>query len=126
MSPAMAAAAKGFLPTNERQRSLAARGPSNVSTGAMESMGMDVSTAMGTPSHGDITRDVIEAKGTAGSATAAGKCDLRTWVELRTYADRMPWIRTIAPEDATDRLAELYGWQSAALGRPTDFTQLGS
>jgi len=38
----------------------------------------------------------------------------------------MPWIRTIAPEDATDRLAELYGWQSAALGRPTEFTQLGS
>ena len=38
----------------------------------------------------------------------------------------MPWIRTIAPEDASGRLAELYGWQSAALGRPTEFTQLGS
>ena len=38
----------------------------------------------------------------------------------------MPWIRTVAPEDASGRLAELYGWQSAALGRPTEFTQLGS
>jgi uncharacterized peroxidase-related enzyme len=38
----------------------------------------------------------------------------------------MPWIRTIAPEEASGRLAELYGWQSAALGRPTEFTQLGS
>ena len=38
----------------------------------------------------------------------------------------MPWICTIAPEDATGRLAELYGWQSAVLGRPTEFTQLGS
>ena len=38
----------------------------------------------------------------------------------------MPWIRTIEPEDATGRLAEVYGWQSAKLGRPTEFTQLGS
>jgi uncharacterized peroxidase-related enzyme len=38
----------------------------------------------------------------------------------------MPWIRTVAPEDASGRLAELYGWQAAALGRPTEFTQLGS
>ncbi|HTN78787.1 MAG TPA: hypothetical protein VMK16_03855 [Acidimicrobiales bacterium] len=38
----------------------------------------------------------------------------------------MPWIRTIEPEDATGRLAELYGWQAAALGRPTEFTRLGS
>jgi uncharacterized peroxidase-related enzyme len=38
----------------------------------------------------------------------------------------MPWIRTIDPDDATGRLAELYGWQSAALGRPTEFTQVGS
>ena len=38
----------------------------------------------------------------------------------------MPWIRTIEPEDADGRLAELYGWQAAALGRPTEFTRLGS
>ena len=38
----------------------------------------------------------------------------------------MPWIRTIEPEDATGRLAEVYGWQAAKLGRPTEFTQLGS
>jgi uncharacterized peroxidase-related enzyme len=38
----------------------------------------------------------------------------------------MPWIRTIAPEDATGRLAEAYGWQAHKLGRPTEFTQLGS
>jgi uncharacterized peroxidase-related enzyme len=38
----------------------------------------------------------------------------------------MPWIRTIAPEDADERLAEVYEWQARALGRPTEFTQLGS
>jgi uncharacterized peroxidase-related enzyme len=38
----------------------------------------------------------------------------------------MPWIRTIEPEAATGRLAEVYGWQSSKLGRPTEFTQLGS
>src|SRR3954447_22727164 len=38
----------------------------------------------------------------------------------------MPWIRTIDPDDATGRLAEAYGWQAHKLGRPTEFTQLGS
>ena len=38
----------------------------------------------------------------------------------------MPWIRTIDPDDAEGRLAEEYGWQSKKLGRPTEFTQLGS
>src|SRR5918911_1691952 len=38
----------------------------------------------------------------------------------------MVWIRTIDPEDATGRLAEAYDWQSRKLGRPTEFTQLGS
>jgi uncharacterized peroxidase-related enzyme len=38
----------------------------------------------------------------------------------------MPWIRTIQPEDAGGRLAEVYEWQARALGRPTEFTQLGS
>jgi uncharacterized peroxidase-related enzyme len=38
----------------------------------------------------------------------------------------MVWIRTIEPEDATGRLAEAYAWQSKKLGRPTEFTQLGS
>jgi uncharacterized peroxidase-related enzyme len=38
----------------------------------------------------------------------------------------MPWIRSIPPEDATGRLAEAYGWQARKLGRPTEFTQLGS
>jgi uncharacterized peroxidase-related enzyme len=45
---------------------------------------------------------------------------------MRTYAGRMPWIRTIDPDDATGRLAEVYGWQSSKLGRPTEFTQIGS
>ena len=39
---------------------------------------------------------------------------------------RMVWIRTIEPEDADGRLAEAYGWQARKLGRPTEFTQLGS
>jgi uncharacterized peroxidase-related enzyme len=38
----------------------------------------------------------------------------------------MVWIRTIEPEDADGRLAEAYAWQSRKLGRPTEFTQLGS
>jgi uncharacterized peroxidase-related enzyme len=38
----------------------------------------------------------------------------------------MPWIRTIEPEDAAGRLAEAYLWQARKLGRPTEFTQLGS
>ncbi|MBV9578789.1 MAG: hypothetical protein JO057_09385 [Chloroflexi bacterium] len=38
----------------------------------------------------------------------------------------MVWIRTIDPADAQGRLAEAYAWQSRKLGRPTEFTQLGS
>jgi uncharacterized peroxidase-related enzyme len=38
----------------------------------------------------------------------------------------MPWIETIPPEHASGRLAEAYGWQAHKLGRPTEFTQLGS
>jgi uncharacterized peroxidase-related enzyme len=38
----------------------------------------------------------------------------------------MVWIRTIEPEDADGRLAEAYAWQARKLGRPTEFTQLGS
>jgi uncharacterized peroxidase-related enzyme len=38
----------------------------------------------------------------------------------------MPWIATVEPEDAAGRLAEAYGWQAHKLGRPTEFTQLGS
>jgi len=38
----------------------------------------------------------------------------------------MVWIRTIEPEDADGRLAEAYDWQARKLGRPTEFTQLGS
>src|SRR5712691_7350085 len=38
----------------------------------------------------------------------------------------MSWIRTVEPEDATGRLAEAYQWQAHKLGRPTEFTQLGS
>jgi uncharacterized peroxidase-related enzyme len=38
----------------------------------------------------------------------------------------MPWIRTIDPDDAEGRLAEAYAWQSKRLGRPTEFTLLGS
>jgi uncharacterized peroxidase-related enzyme len=38
----------------------------------------------------------------------------------------MPWIRSIEPEDAEGRLAEAYAWQARKLGRPTEFTQLGS
>jgi uncharacterized peroxidase-related enzyme len=38
----------------------------------------------------------------------------------------MVWIHTVDPEDATGRLGEAYAWQSRKLGRPTEFTQLGS
>jgi uncharacterized peroxidase-related enzyme len=38
----------------------------------------------------------------------------------------MVWIRTVDPEDADGRLAQAYGWQARKLGRPTEFTQLGS
>jgi uncharacterized peroxidase-related enzyme len=38
----------------------------------------------------------------------------------------MPWIRTVEPQDAEGRLAEAYQWQARKLGRPTEFTQLGS
>jgi uncharacterized peroxidase-related enzyme len=36
------------------------------------------------------------------------------------------WIRTVPTEEATGRLKEAYDWQSKRLGRPTDFTLLGS
>jgi uncharacterized peroxidase-related enzyme len=38
----------------------------------------------------------------------------------------MPWISTVPPEEATGKLAEAYEWQARRLGRPTEFTQLGS
>jgi uncharacterized peroxidase-related enzyme len=38
----------------------------------------------------------------------------------------MPWIRTIDPADATGDLALAYERQARSLGRPTEFTQLGS
>jgi len=38
----------------------------------------------------------------------------------------MVWIRTIEPEEADGRLADAYAWQARKLGRPTEFTQLGS
>jgi uncharacterized peroxidase-related enzyme len=38
----------------------------------------------------------------------------------------MPWIATIAPDDAEGELADAYAWQASRLGRPTEFTQLGS
>jgi uncharacterized peroxidase-related enzyme len=38
----------------------------------------------------------------------------------------MAWIEIIAPADATGVLKEAYDWQSARLGEPTEFTQLGS
>lgn len=36
------------------------------------------------------------------------------------------WVDTIHPDDATGVLEEAYGWQAAALGRPAEYTQLGS
>ncbi len=38
----------------------------------------------------------------------------------------MVWIRIIPPADATGRLKEAYDWQASRLGKPTEFTQLGS
>ncbi len=38
----------------------------------------------------------------------------------------MVWIHTIEPDAADGRLAEAYAWQARKLGRPTEFTQLGS
>jgi uncharacterized peroxidase-related enzyme len=38
----------------------------------------------------------------------------------------MPWISTVDPEHAEGPLAEAYAWQAKRLGRPTEFTQLGS
>jgi len=38
----------------------------------------------------------------------------------------MPWIPTIPPEEADGALADAYAWQARRLGRPTEFTQLGS
>jgi uncharacterized peroxidase-related enzyme len=36
------------------------------------------------------------------------------------------WIRTVPVEEATGRLKEAYDWQAKRLGRPTEFTLLGS
>ena len=36
------------------------------------------------------------------------------------------WIRSVPVEEATGRLKEAYGWQSKRLGKPTEFTMLGS
>jgi uncharacterized peroxidase-related enzyme len=36
------------------------------------------------------------------------------------------WIRTVPMEEATGRLKEAYQWQAARLGRPTEFSMLGS
>lgn len=36
------------------------------------------------------------------------------------------WIRTVPVEEATGRLKEAYEWQSKRLGKPTEFTLLGS
>lgn len=38
----------------------------------------------------------------------------------------MPWITTVAPEDAEGLLKEAYDWQASRLGFPGEFTQLGS
>lgn len=37
-----------------------------------------------------------------------------------------PWVRTIPWDESEGRLREAYDWQAAALGEPTEFTQLGS
>jgi uncharacterized peroxidase-related enzyme len=42
------------------------------------------------------------------------------------FPTTMVWIQTIEPEDADGRLAEAYAWQARKLGRPTEFTRLGS
>lgn len=36
------------------------------------------------------------------------------------------WVATVPPGQATGRLKEAYDWQSARLGEPTEYTQLGS
>jgi uncharacterized peroxidase-related enzyme len=36
------------------------------------------------------------------------------------------WVRTIPVEEATGRLKEAYDWQAKRLGKPTEFTLLGS
>lgn len=36
------------------------------------------------------------------------------------------WIRTVPIDEATGRLKEAYDWQAKRLGRPTEFTLLGS
>jgi uncharacterized peroxidase-related enzyme len=36
------------------------------------------------------------------------------------------WIRTVPPDEASGRLKEAYDWQAKRLGRPTEFTLLGS
>src|SRR5919108_830941 len=36
------------------------------------------------------------------------------------------WIRTVPVGEASGRLKEAYDWQSKRLGRPTEFTLLGS
>lgn len=38
----------------------------------------------------------------------------------------MPWIATVAPEDAEGVLKEAYDWQARRLGEPAAFTRLGS
>jgi uncharacterized peroxidase-related enzyme len=38
----------------------------------------------------------------------------------------MAWITIVPPADAEGVLKEAYDWQSARLGEPTEFTQLGS
>lgn len=38
----------------------------------------------------------------------------------------MVWISTINPDTAEGRLKDAYDWQTKSLGRPTEFTQLGS
>ncbi|HYV01375.1 MAG TPA: hypothetical protein VEM93_03415 [Actinomycetota bacterium] len=36
------------------------------------------------------------------------------------------WIRTVPVDEATGRLKEAYDWQAKRLGKPTEFTLLGS
>lgn len=36
------------------------------------------------------------------------------------------WIKTVPVEEATGRLKEAYDWQAKRLGKPTEFTLLGS
>jgi uncharacterized peroxidase-related enzyme len=36
------------------------------------------------------------------------------------------WIRTVPPGEASGRLKEAYDWQAKSLGKPTEFTLLGS